>query len=168
MKKNIVILIAAIFAAFFSSCALKDNSQYTPSILTSYFFLNPHDSTPDDTLHLHLNNDRYIADTITVNDTVIFAVGINSYTNNLTAFSIDFDTTALWLSIVNADSLTRGLDMSKTDIAKCKLVFLPGFNYASFPIHYGAKKTGIFDIEMKVESDSEFSPATLLFTQPVE
>ena len=171
MKRNLFFLLAIV--ACMASCTWDQESQYTPTITPSYFVCHHADTTatgallPLDTLSFSVKDDNYIADTIHTNDTVHFSIMLRSFTNNLTGFTIDYDSTALAFTIDSIQAIQHALD-STSVLSQCQLKFVPGYVVAVFPVHYIPRKTGTHDFKLTVTSDSKYSPVSYTLRQPVE
>lgn len=164
------LMVCALLLSGLTSCEFRGRNDYTPSLYTSCFFIHYTDSTAGDTLGVRYQSDSesWQADTIVCGDTVRFVVGVNSYANNLVSFAMTWDTAAMLVELYAIDSIRPGLNSDSTDAASGRLVFKPGYNYASFPVRYSAKKTGVHKVTMIVTSDSNYPTSSLTFSQPVQ
>ncbi len=171
MKRNLFFALAAI--ACLASCSWDQESQYTPSITPSYLICHHADTTasgallPLDTMSVRLKDENYVLDTIHTRDTVHFSILLRSYTNNLTGFTIDYDSAALAFTIDSVQAIQHALDSTSVP-SQCQLKFVPGYVVAVFPVHYVARKTGTYDFKLTVTSDSKYSPVSYTLRQTVE
>ena len=166
MKKYIFCAIAMVLFLL-SACKTNEDPQSSPRIYTSHFTRNPATWTGKvDTLNVKIVSDVYVVDTINVGDTIHVDILLNAVTNQLTGFTLDTDTTYLKYTIEQYKELLQAVT-SDTDFANGKIFFKTGYSGASLPIFYIARKSGKATIALKVTSDSEYSPSTLTFTQPI-
>lgn len=172
MKKVAFIsLFAALIAFALTSCDLEGRYSRTPQLYTTVFYYHPTDTTMGDTLHVTYNEDKgaWLADTIAMTDTVSFYVALNAHANNLTLFEVKYDADALWLEM-KTDSIKKAVDSEQSDFENGKIAFIPGYNYACFPIRYAPRKTGVHDVTMRITSDADLESPTseLSFVQPAK
>ena len=169
MKKITYCLVCLVLVGL-ASCG-SNQQDYTPYVTTSSFYLNPIYSgdtiiAAQDTLSLHIQDDHYVLDTISVTDTLVFMVGFGSYANNLTATLITFDTTQLNMSSKIPEEVRKIL-LPTSDIRNLQLYLNSGYNFLALPMGYRPLKSGTHRVTFTVESDSEFSPRSLVIDQPV-
>ncbi len=171
MKRNFFLLLTAMVGL--CGCNWESQSQFTPTITPSYLFCYHADSITigvdslgRDTLLVTYKDDIYRIDTIHTLDTVRFSLRLCSYENNLTGFSIEYDSTALAFGIDSIQSIQHALDSTSVP-AQCQLKFVPGYVVAVFPVHYIARKSGVHDFKLTVSSDSKYSPVSFTLRQPV-
>ncbi len=171
MKRNLFFAVAMV--ACLASCSWDQESQYTPTITPSYFVCHHADTTatgvllPFDTLSISMKDDNYILDTVHTNDTVHFSIMLRSFTNNLTGFTIEYDSAQLAFTIDSISAIQHALDSTSVP-SQCQLKFVPGYVVAVFPVRYIPRKTGTHDFKLTVTSDSKYSPVSYTLRQPVE
>jgi len=159
-----------IVACLFLACK-KEGASFTPYIQTSYFYVNPFYEgdnivLADDTLSMTLSNGTYVLDSIDVDDKVVVMAGFGSYTNDLIAVRVNFDSTQLNMQAPVSQKV-KDILLPSSNLQTIQLLLNPGYNYLAIPLNYTPRKSGVFQFSLIVESDSEFSPSTVLFTQPV-
>ena len=171
MKRNFFLLLTAVVGL--CACDWESSSQFTPTITPSYLICHHADTTstgavlPPDTMSVRLKDDNYILDTIHTHDTVRFSILLRSYENNLTGFSIEYDSTALAFTIDSIQAIQHALDSTSIP-TQCQLKFAPGYVVAVFPVHYVPQKTGTYDYKLTVTSESKYSPTSYTLRQTVE
>ncbi len=159
MKQFFYILCAALI---FTSCLDTVDSQYTPHITTSFFIRNT-----TDTIYVRQDADGYRLDTVTVGDTVRFAVGFNALGNNLLTARVSWDTIYTDLTIGALDSITSVL--LPTSDPDAGVFNLPtGYQAIVLPIELIALKAGLPKLTFTAESDSKYSPAEVKLTTPIK
>jgi len=170
MKKIYWFLLIVVVAVGWS-CS-TGSAEYTPSITTSYFYLNPTFNgdtivAAQDTLGITGSSDgTYVIDTIQLGDTVAFYAGFCSYGNELIAARVTHDTTQLNMYPMLTPSI-QAILLPTSNVRLIQLEFVPNWWYVQFPIFYTPLKSGVYEFTMKVESDSQFSPRSVLYRQPV-
>ncbi|MCQ2311084.1 MAG: hypothetical protein MJZ64_04975 [Paludibacteraceae bacterium] len=169
MKKLFPIIIAVAFGM--TACDSKP-SQYTPYISLSYFYLNPiFDNgkiiSAEDTLNVHTVDGLLVLDTITMQDTVVFAAGYGSIGNDLVSARVMFDTTQVNMRASLSEDITKIL-LPISDIRNLQLFINPGYLYVSIPLGYRPLQQGTHRMQFVVESDSQFSPRSVTYFQPVK
>lgn len=166
--------ITYFFACFgligLTSCH-TNQQDFVPYITTSSFYLNPIYSGDtiigaQDTFQLKKVDDCYMLDTISLTDTVVFMVGFGSYANNLTATRVTFDTTQLNMSSKIPQEI-RDILLPASDIRNLQLFLNSGYNFLAMPLGYRPLQSGTHQFVFTVESDSEFSPRSVVVKQPV-
>lgn len=166
MKKYIFCAIALVLFLL-SACKKKEEPQSSPRIYMSYLTRNPATWTGKvDTLNVQIISDTYVVDSISVGDTIHVDVLLNAVTNQLMGFTLETDTTYLKYTIEQYKELIEAIT-SDSDIEHGIIHFKIGYSAASLPLYYIARKSGKATVSMKVTSDSEYSPSTLSFTQPI-
>lgn len=172
MRKLFIFFVLLVVAGAVTSCLEYKEPQYSPTMSSSPFFVNPvfdGDSLigAQDTLDLvyDAQDGSYEMDTVYLGDTVMFASTFYTYTSNLISIEIKWerDLMQLWYPLVS--SITDVLT-DKTDIAAGKLYFNPGYNRVSFPIYFTPTVRGGMTLKMSVESDSEFPVSSVLIYIP--
>ncbi len=165
MRKYIYILF--IFAIILASCKTNEEPQSSPRYAMSEMVVRHADSTlPQDTLKVKMDEEDILIDSISVGDTVSFAILCSAVTNQLTAFTVTNDTAVLAMRMILNKNHTDALDAS-SDVENCRLVFKRGYGAASIPMEYIARKSVTATFSFKLETTSEYSPATLTFKQPI-
>ena len=165
MKRYILFFVA--ITLFFTSCKWDEEPQYSPAISNSYIIAFRADSLHTrDTLQFHLINDEYVLDTIAVNDTVLYYVGLDAVTNQLTSFVVTTDTALLSLKLLINSEFQQALEAT-SDPDNGRLDFKAGYRAAALPIRYIAKKSGSAKTMMKLSSTSKYSPSEVAFFQPI-
>lgn len=169
MKKFAFFLLSACVLCLVS-CG-SEEAEYTPYILVSDYYVNPTfrgDTivVAQDTLGTHVVDDHFVLDTIHLSDTVVLAAGFGSYANSLVAARINFDTTALNMTAKLSDAAAKVL-LPSSNLRTLQLYINPGYAYVAIPLGFRPLKTGTHRIEFVVESDSEFSPNSVVYYQPV-
>ena len=152
-----LILISVFVALLTASCKDKVEQHFTPQIRLSYF-THP----AGDTLALHIDTLRgcYVTDTMAVGDTVKFAFAGMTLANNLQAVQLNWDSTALALS-VDLSSEVKNVLLENSDTLKAQLFFPEGYNYIAFPVTFITKKESESMLNFTLSSDSKYSPANL-------
>ncbi len=159
MKHFLLILCSALVL---TSCLDNDDAQYTPQIVSSYFVCN---ST--DTLRYYQEADGYRLDTITVGDTVRFAVAFNAMGNNLLTARITWDSIYTDFTIGALDSINSVL--LPTSDPDAGVFHLPkGYQAIVLPIEFTALKAGSPTLILTAESDSKYSPAEVKMKTPIK
>ncbi len=144
------------------SCLDNNDSQYTPQITTSLFMCNT-----TDTLYVRPDTDGYRLDTITIGDTVRFAVAFNAVGNNLLTARITWDSNYSDLNIGKLDSIENVL--LPTSDPNAGVFKLPtGYQAIVLPVEFIAIKTGTPKLIFTAESDSKYSPAEIKLTTPIK
>ncbi|MBQ9427614.1 MAG: hypothetical protein IJU36_08320 [Paludibacteraceae bacterium] len=183
MKHSIsVFCVLMLVVALVSSCKVKDEVHETPTITTSYFYVNPlFDENgkiigaADTLLVGHMIGDKesgtYVLDTINLVDSVqvLFAASFLSHGNNLVSTHVNFDTAQFKLRLgLTSDIMAATIE--PTDTAKGQLYYRLGYNAVSFPISYTPRQTGDLQLSLVVYSDAgePYSPAAIRLVQPVK
>lgn len=175
MKKSFLVFFAVI-AFCMTSCEnwLTGESDHSPEIYTSFFYVNPVFSGDTivyakDTLYLSATDTegQYRVDSLSLGDTVWFAATFYSYEKDLTGITAKWDTTLMDFTMDIQEEISKHLT-SQSNIAEGKLYFNPGFNRVSFPCSFTAKTYGILPLKLTVASTSEFSPISVYMTIPVK
>ena len=175
MKKSFLLFFVAI-AISLTSCDwfLQGESDHSPEIYTSFFYVNPVFSGDTiiyakDTLYLSATDTegQYRVDSLSLGDTVWFAATFYSYEKDLTGITAKWDTTLMDFSFHLTELITRHL-ADGSNIDEGHLYFNPGFNRVSFPCSFTAKTYGILPLKLTVASTSEFSPSSVYMTIPVK
>ena len=177
-----VFCVLMLVVALVSSCKLKDEVHETPTITTSYFYVNPlFDEkgkvigAADTLLVGHMIGDKesgtYVLDTINLVDSVqvLFAASFLSHGNNLVSTHVNFDTANFKLRLgLTSDIMAATIE--PTDTAKGQLYYRLGYNAVNFPIIYTPRKTGDLQLSLVVYSDAgePYSPAAIRLVQPVK
>lgn len=154
---NIKILVLFALISFtFAACDLTTESNYTPDI----FFLQNPINNKIDTLNRYYTDKAgvLLMDTITVGDTVLFALYLEGYANNLTSFDLkgpeDSSAIILLPDKVSMDSIF--LPTSEYD--KGKFIMDGTHTALVFPFWYVAKKvSNATKIGFAITSDAKFS-----------
>ncbi len=173
MKHQFLILISLGLMAFgLNSCLDNAQSHYTPSLYFTDFYVNPvfsHDTLmgASDTLLASYDTllNVYVLDTIHFSDSIIFGLACETYSNNLTAVRINYDTSALAF-YANIDDL-KPIMTASSKPEMMQLYFNPGYNLVTFGVGYKGKKAGSYTLEFVGESDSDLSPTKYVLVQPV-
>ena len=156
-----------------TSCIKHIEPQYSPEIYSSSFYLNPildGDSivSAADTLSLYYDAEEgaYRMDTVYIGDTVMFASTFYTFTSNLTAVELKWETNLmnLWYPLPSG---VKEVLTDQTDIDAGKLYFNPGYHRVSFPIYFIPLVGGNRTLKLSVESDSEFPVSSVLLNIPV-
>ena len=162
MRKSLIFTMLLVISTIMVGCIGYDEPQFSPSISSSSFFVNPvfeGDSlmSAQDTLSLFYDSeeDVYNLDTVFVGDTVLFACGFNTRTSNLVAVELKWEKDFLNLWYLLTDDTKKAL-RDTTDIDNGKLYFNPGYSRVSFPVYFTPKVQGGLNLKLAVESDSEF------------
>jgi len=164
-------LLPLLAAVLCISCK-ETKAEFTPYIQVSHFYLNPEYSGDSiigaqDTLWITTSSDgTYVLDSIEMGDVVVYQAFFGSYANDLVAARVNFDTTQLDM-YAKLNQEIQAILLPKSNISTIQLYLNPGFNGLCFPIVYTPLKSGVFDFSMTVESDSQFSPRSVNFRQPV-
>lgn len=165
MRRSILYIFAV--ALGLASCSKVDEPQYSPQISVSHLIVwHENAELPHDTLKVFSTSDGYVTDSISVGDTVRFAVACDAITNQLTAFETTIDANVLAFTLFLTTQHMQALEAT-SDAEKGLLYFKPGYRYAAFEMQYVAQKSGSANVSFKVSTTSEFSPSTLSFRQPV-
>jgi hypothetical protein len=165
MRRSVLYIFAV--ALCLVSCSENDEPQYTPQISVSHLIVWHEDAEQaHDTLKVYSTNDGYVTDTISVGDTVRFAVACDALTNQLKSLETQTDANVLAFTIFLTSQHNQALEAT-SDAEKGLLYFKPGYRYAAFEMQYVAQKSGSANVSFTVSTTSKFSPATLSFRQPV-
>ena len=176
MRKPFIFLssIVALALAMTSCDWLNGESDHSPEIYTSFFYVNPvfeGDSIigAKDTLNIASTDieGSYRMDSLAFGDTVNFAAAFYSHEQDLVSIKIEWDSTRLDFSM----DLVNGIDKhitAQSNVAGGILYFNPGFNRVSFPCSFTAKEYGVLPLKMTVASTSQFSPTSVLFSIPIK
>ncbi len=150
-----------------SACKTNEEPQSSPRIYMSYFTVTHQGSSAKaDTLGVKTVGDTYVLDSISVGDTVRVDILLNAVTNTLNDFVFETDTNLIKYNFISYKELESALT-GDSDLSKGIFYFKSGYNAASLPLFYIARKSGNANVSMKVSSDSKYSPSSLSFTQPV-
>ena len=152
------------------SCKHEETS-FAPFIQVSYFYLNPqYDGDEivgaEDTLSIRYCEGKYVIDSIDMNDRVVFAAAFGSIGNELVTVRCTFDTLRLDMQAALSEEVQRIL-LPASDVRQLQLFVNPGYNYVAVPISYQPLQDDSLQFELKVESDSECSPVSYTFIQPI-
>lgn len=155
MKTKFLALFALITLTF-ASCDLTTESNYTPDI---FFLQNPVNNNID-TLNRYYTDKAgvLLMDTIAVGDTVLFALYLEGYANNLTSFYLQGpeDSSALILlpDKVSMDSIF----LPTSEYNKGKFIMDGTHTALVFPFRYVAKKvSNSTKIGFAITSDARFT-----------
>lgn len=168
VRKAPLLCMMAFVVCTMTGCLDNVKSDYTPRILMSSIYVNPY--YVNDTLHARDTLDvrydekgkKFLSDTMQLGDTVMFGVAFDAVGNNLVSSRVGWDTTSVraWFGI-NA-SIKSALS-DTTTINSGYMQYNPGYNVASYPVYLVPQKAGSHAIEMTVETDSKYSPASTSF-----
>ena len=164
--KKLFFLVFVVIVTCLTSCNgwLTGKSDHSPEIYASYFYVNPvfkGDTLvgAQDTLFLTYdsNDGSYELDTVFLGDTVVFANEYYSYSNDLVAVQITWDSLrmSLWYNL--AEEIQKALGQ-QSQVEKGLLYFQPGYNRVSFPIYFTPIREGGMTLRLEVESTSESFP----------
>lgn len=133
-----------------TSC-LEGSSNYVPSVSVSMFT-----NSNGDTIRAHYNNDQnfYYLDSVSVGDTIRFAVSFSSYANNLVSTNVIWDTTKLHLWSELPDDFLKVLT-KESDIEALYFRYPEGYNWAAFRAEFVPLRSGDSQLTFAVESDAE-------------
>ena len=167
------LLVVASVVCLLGSCKNTDNAEYTPYISFSVFLRNPvfsHDSIVgcEDTLRIAYDSssNKYLLDTVSLSDTVVFVVGFGSRGNDLKAALVTYDSAALAMRCDLSKEIEEVLT-EQSDVRKTQLYFVKGYNFVLFPMGYKPRKAGVHQMVFEVQSDSKYSPVKHTLVQPV-
>ena len=167
IMKKLIFCTIAIVLVLFSACKENEEPQSTPRIYMSYFTVNRlGGSGAADTLNVRTVGDSYVVDSISVGDTVHVDILLNAVTNLLTGFVVQMDTTILMPTFSMYTELEQAL-AADSKPEEGIFNFLTGYSGATIPMHYVARKTSTATVTLTVSSNSEYSPSSLTFKQPV-
>ncbi len=144
------------------SCLNEADSHYTPQITTSMFLCNT-----NDTLRIRQDTNGYRLDTISVGDTVRFAVGFNAVTNNLLTARVSWEEEYMDLHITNLNEI-RDVMLATSDSAAGDIHLPTRHVGIRFPVEYVAIKAGTPTITLTAESDSKYSSAEVKLKAPIK
>lgn len=150
------------------ACKWAEQANYTPSVVAGNFVRTPFDTTGTarkDTLHVVINQESYIIDTIAVGDTIDYLVAVQSFANNLKSFTLAWDTSCVQCAL-SVDSIAVALESASVPQSGV-LYFKSGYNYAAFPVRYITRKSGSPKFDLTVTSDSKFESSSVSFIQPI-
>lgn len=176
MRKPFTILLTLAAIAFtISSCDwLNGESDHSPEIYTSFFYVNPvfeGDSIigAKDTLNIASTDieGSYRMDSLALGDTVNFAAVFYSFEQDLVSVKIEWDSTRMDFSMNLFDDINKHIT-AQSNIKGGILYFNPGYNRVSFPCSFTAKEYGVLPLKLTVASTSEFSPTSVLLTIPIK
>ena len=160
MRKPLIFLFSLVAVAFtITSCDwLNGESDHSPEIYSSYFYVNPvfnGDTVIDakDTLYAFQTDieGSYRMDSLAFGDTLFFAPTFYSHSQDLISVKIDWDTAHFDFTMDIPENVSKQLT-NQSDITKGSLFFNPGFNRVSFPCRLTAKQYGILPLKMTVAS----------------
>ncbi len=158
--KHFLFVLCTVFVL--TSCLDTEDSQYTPEITTSIFTCNT-----TDTLYVRQDTNGYRLDTVTVGDTVRFAVAFNALGNNLLTARIAWDSIYTDLTIGMLDSVNSVL--LPTSDPDAGVFNLPtGYQAIVLPMEFIAIKAGSPKFVFTAESDSKFSPMEIKIKTPIK
>lgn len=153
MRKILSILFLSLLLC---SCFKNSGSDYTARIYISDFVLQ--DSLRTDTFSLHWNAEGFRqVDTLTVGDTLLFAVEFDAIGDNLLSAKLSWDTSSLALYTLAYSSVSEVL-LETSDSAACKFDLPTGYNIMALPFYCSPKREGAVSVGFHVETDSKFSP----------
>ena len=165
--KKIIFCAITMALLVLGACKQKEEPQSTPRIYMSYFTVNRFGSSgPADTLQVNTVDNTYVVDSISVGDTVHVDILLNAVSNLLTSFVVKMDTTQMKPTF----SIYKQLDEALTadsEPEKGIFNFKVGYSGATIPMSYIARKSATVSVTMTVSSDSQYSPSSLSFKQPI-
>ena len=174
MRKSFVFAVLVVIATIMGGCLGYDEPQFSPSISSSSFYVNPvfeGDSLigAQDTLSISYDSedDTYDLDTVFIGDTVLFASSFYTYNSNLVAVELKWEKDFLNLWYPLTESITQAL-RDTSSVENGKLYFEPGYNRVSFPVYFTPKVRGGLNLKLTVESDSEFPISTVQLYIPAK
>ncbi len=166
MKK--IIFCATLLAfVFLTACKQNEEPQSTPRIYLSYFTVNHFGgSGKADTLKVKTVDDAYVLDSVSVGDTVHVEMMVNAVTNMLESFVVKMDTSEMKPTFTLYTELQNALtNDSKPEEGIFN--FKVGYSAGTIPMYYIARKSCTATVKLTVSSDSEYSPSSLTFQQPI-
>lgn len=182
MRKPFIFITLAIITILATGCWGDIESDHSPEIYSSFFFVNPifnaaGDSvlSAKDTLKFTENtlDNSLRTDTLHIGDTVVFAATYYTHMKNLIAVKIEWEEERMDLWYTLTEDIKKVLDKNKyTDLNISEaetsgiLYFNPGYNRVTFPTYFVAKEKGVLPLKLTVESDSKFSPMQIYITIP--
>ena len=160
MKHFLYFFITLAVGSMLLTSCLNGEQYSTPRIQASFLTR----STPAgvrDTIHY--------GDTVSVGDTLRGNLLLNGVYNNLTAFLVSCDTSAMQLELV-VDSVYRPLLLADSDPKKGLLHFTADTYIFPTAIQYVVKKPGTHRISLTLSSTAgeKYSPIDAWFEQPVK
>ena len=174
MRKSLIFTMLLVISTIMVGCIGYEPPQYSPSISSSSFFVNPvfeGDSLigAQDTLDMSYDSkeDVYNFDTVYIGDTVVFATKFYTYNSNLVAVELTWEKDFLNLWYLLTDDTKKAL-RDTTDIDNGKLYFNPGHYGVSFPVYFTPKVQGGLNLKLAVESDSEFPVSSVSLYIPAK
>lgn len=167
-----LVISLTLISIALTSCLEEFDSDFTPEIYSSSFYVNPILSGDSiigaaDTLSVKYDatDNSFRLDTMQVGDTVLFSAVFYSFSDNLIAVKALWDSTRMDVSFTLNDEVRKVLT-SQTNEQACQLYFNPGYNRVAIPIYAIPTKEGVIPMKLSVESDSQFSPKTITITFP--
>lgn len=175
MRKLFLFISFVALTISFTSCLNVPEPQYSPSILGSYFYVNPvfdGDSliSAQDTiteLFYDADDETYDLDTIYVGDTVMFAAKFYTYTSDLVSVKVDWEKNHMDLWYFLTDS-TKNVLTADSDTTAGKLVFDLGYNAVSFPVYFTPLVKGGTTLKLTVTSTSDYPTSSVKFYIPAQ
>ena len=174
MRKLFFPSVLVAIVAVMTSCFEYTEPQFSPSISSSIFYVNPvfeGDSlvSAQDSLDMmyDADADTYDLDTVFIGDTVVFAPTFYTYNSNLMSVEMKWeqDYLDLWYNLT--DDITNVL-RDTSNVEDGKLYFESGYNRVSFPVFFTPKVQGGLKLKLTVESDSEFPISTVSLYIPAK
>ncbi len=147
------------------SCLEIGDSHYTPTIGSTPIVRN----TTDTLLVYREADGTSRLDTISVGDTIRFAVYYDALGNALLAARVTWDSIYADLTVTPSDSVkTILLPTSEPENGVFYVTTNPKMRWISLPMEYVAIKAGVPTIVFTAESDSKFSPAEIKLKTPIK
>ncbi len=159
IKKLFIFLLLPVALV---SCFDDSTPQYAPYIATSIITSNT-----NDTLYTRQEADGYRLDTVSVGDTVRFAVTFDAYFNSLRTARITWDSAYVDLTVGKLDSVNNVL-LPTSDPDAGVFHLQEGYRGIVMPIQFVAIKAGSPILTFTAESDSKYSPTEVKLKTPIK
>jgi len=159
MKRLCLSLFIFVFVALLFTSCLTSEEHSTPMIGASWLYRTSLSGVTDSI--------RY-GDTVRVGDTLYGPILLYGGYNNLTRFSVQVDTSAISMKLLNDSAYSNMLD-ADSNPDNGFLHFKIGCPFFSTSLFYVAKKTGDYKITMTLASDAgeKYSPQVAWYIQSV-
>lgn len=175
MRKLFLFISFVALTISFTSCLNVSEPQYSPSIIGSFFYINPVFegdtlvSAQDTIKELFYDNDNqaYKLDTIFIGDTVFFALTFDTHTSDLVSVKIDWEKHHMDLWYFLSDS-TKNVLTSESDTTSGKFCFDPGYSRVAFPMYFTPLVKGGTNLKLTVTSTSYYPTSSAKFYIPVK
>ena len=163
MKKNVVILFF-VSLIFLPSCLNESKFETTPAVLIDQNLI----VNGTDTIGVKYLADesKYCFDTIAVDDTLCIWMAFDAVGNNLTKGVINYKSEFAELTVVANEDLSEVITPTVAD-GSYSIDVITGYRAIILQLLYVPVKAGTGELQVRVESDSQYSPAQLNILTPI-